>query len=65
MMPLSVIVSEPVTVPMAGGVKVTLIVQELPAATLPAQLSLSAKSALVAMLVIVSVALPVLLSVTG
>jgi hypothetical protein len=37
---LSVIVSVPVSVPLVVGEKVTLIVQEPPAATLPAQLLL-------------------------
>jgi hypothetical protein len=62
---LSVTVSVPVRVPVAVGEKVTLIVQELLAATLPAQVLVTPKLALVAMLAIVSVALPVLLRVTG
>ena len=62
---LSVMVSVPVSVPVAVGEKVTLIVQEPLAATLPPQLLVSPKLALVAMLVMVSAALPVLLRVTG
>jgi hypothetical protein len=58
-------VSVPVSVPAAVGEKVTLIVQEPLAATLPAQVSVSPKLALVAMLAMVSAALPVLLKVTG
>src|SRR5208337_248779 len=46
---LSVMVSVPVSVPVAVGEKVTLIVQEPLAATLPAQLLVSPKLALVAM----------------
>ena len=59
------IVSVPVNVPGAAGLKVTLIVQLAPALTLPPQLLVSPKLALVAMLVMVSAALPVLLRVTG
>ena len=62
---LSVMVRAPVSEPVAVGVKVTLIVQEPPAATLPAQLSVSLKLALGAMLVMVSGAVPVLLRVIG
>ena len=62
---LSVMVRVPVRVPVAVGEKVTLIVQELLAATLPPQLLVSPKLALAAMLVMVSAALPVLLRVTG
>jgi hypothetical protein len=62
---LSVMVRVPVSVPMAVGAKVTLIVQEPLAATLPPQLLVSPKLALVAMLVMVSAALPLLLRVTG
>jgi hypothetical protein len=62
---LSVMVSVPVSVPVAVGVKVTLIVQEPPAATLVPQLLVSPKLELVPMLVMVSAALPVLLRVTG
>jgi hypothetical protein len=62
---LSVMVSVPVSGPSAVGAKVTLIVQELPAATLPSQSSVSPKLALAAMLVTLSAAGPVLRSVTG
>ena len=62
---LSVMVRVPVSVPVAVGEKVTLIVQEPLAATLPPQVLVSPKLALVAMLAMVSVALPVLLRVTG
>jgi hypothetical protein len=58
-------VSSPVFAPGAVGVKVTLIVQRAPAATLLPQSLVSANSALMAMLLIVNVALPVLLSMTG
>ena len=65
---LSVRVMAAVRVPLAAGVKVTLIVQLAPAATLDPQLLVCAKSlALVpvaARLVRVKAALPVLLSVT-
>jgi hypothetical protein len=49
----------------AVGEKVTLIVQLPPAATLPAQLLVSPKLALVVMLEMVRALLPVLLRVTG
>jgi hypothetical protein len=62
---LSVMVSVPVSGPVAVGEKVTLIVQEPLAATLPPQVLVWPKLALVAMLVMVSTALPVLLRVTG
>ena len=62
---LSVMVNVPVSGPVAMGEKVTLIVQEPPAATLLPQLLVSPKSALAAMLVIMSAALPVLLRVAG
>jgi hypothetical protein len=62
---LSVMVRVPATVPAAVGVKVSLIVQEPLAATLPAQVFVAAKLALGVMLVMVSAALPVLLSVTA
>ncbi len=62
---LSVMVSVPVSGPLAVGEKVTLIVREPLAATLPPQLSVSPKLALGAMPVMVSAALPVLLRVTG
>jgi hypothetical protein len=59
-----VIVKVPVALPPAVGLKVTLIVQFAPAATLAAQVLVWAKPALAATLVTVSAALPVLLSVT-
>jgi hypothetical protein len=62
---LSVTVKVPESGPVAVGEKVTLIVQEPPAATLPPQLLVSPKLALGAMLVMLSAALPVLLRVTG
>jgi hypothetical protein len=62
---LSVIVRVPVRVPVAVGVKVTLIVQEPVAATPLAHVLVSEKSPLAATLAMVSVAVPVLLSVTG
>ena len=62
---LSVMVSVPMSAPVAVGEKVTSIVQELPAATLPPQVLVSPKLALVAMLAIVSAVFPVLLRVTG
>ena len=55
----------PVSGPVAVGEKVTLIVQEPLAATLPPQLLVCPKLGLVAMLVMVSATLPVLLRVTG
>lgn len=61
---LSVMVSAPVSGPVAVGEKVTLIAQEPLAATLLPQLLVSSKLALVAMLVMVSAALPVLVRVT-
>ena len=61
---LSVIVSEPVRVPVAVGAKVTLIVQLPPAATEPPQLLVWAKSPDVTMPLTVRVAVPVLLRVT-
>ena len=62
---LSVMLKVPVRVPDAVGVNVTLIVQLAPAATEPPHVSVSAKSALAAILpVIVRAALPVLDSVT-
>jgi hypothetical protein len=54
----------PASEPAAAGEKVTLIVQEPLGATLPPQLLVWPKLALVAMAVRVSVALPVLDSVT-
>ena len=62
---LSVMVRVPVSAPVAVGEKVTLIVQEPLAATLPAQVLVWPKLALAAMLVMVSAAVPVLLRVTG
>ena len=62
---LSVMVNMPVSGPVAVGEKVTLIVQEPLAATLPMQLSVSPKSAVVVMLVMVRAAVAVLLRVTG
>ena len=58
-------VMEPLRAPAAVGVKVTIIVQLTPIRTLLPQLSLSAKSPLLAMLVIFNVALPVLVKVTA
>lgn len=64
---LSVILSVPVRVPLAVGEKVTFIVQLAPAATLPMQLSVSAKSEafapLKARLEMVKVELPALVNV--
>jgi hypothetical protein len=54
----------PVRVPVAVGVKVTLMVQEAPAATELPQVLVSAKSPLAEMLVILNAPLPVLVSVT-
>jgi hypothetical protein len=62
---LSVMVSMPVSVPVAVGEKVTLIVQEPLAATLPPQLLVWPKFELAAMLAIASAAPPMLLRVTG
>jgi hypothetical protein len=62
---LSVMVSVPVSGPVAVGEKVTLIVQEPLAATLFPQLLVWPKLALVVTLVMVSAAVPVLLKVTG
>jgi hypothetical protein len=61
---LSAMVMVPFLTPFAVGVKVTLMVQELPAATPQAQLFVWEKSLLAVMVVMVSVALPRLLSVT-
>ena len=60
---LLVIVTAPVRVPVAVGVKVTLIVQSAPAASVVPQVVVREKSPLAAMLVIFSTALPVLLKV--
>lgn len=61
---MSVIVRVPVRVPLAVGVKVTLIVQLPLTANEAPQLLVWAKSPLVAMLVMVSAAVPLLVSVT-
>jgi hypothetical protein len=61
---LSVMVTAPVLVPVAVGLKVTLRVQLAPAATLEPQVLVWEKSPLALMLVIVRLALPVFLSVT-
>jgi hypothetical protein len=61
---LSVRVREPVRVPAAVGLKVTLMMQESPAVTLLPQLLVSEKSPLTVMLATASAALPVLLRVT-
>jgi len=63
-MELSVMVNVPVLVPVAVGLKVTLRVQEAPAATLEPQVWVWEKSPLALMLVMLSVAFPVFLSVT-
>jgi hypothetical protein len=57
-------VTAPVLVPAAVGLKVTLRVQLAPAATLEPQVLVWEKSPLALMLVIVRLALPVFLSVT-
>ena len=61
---LSVTVSVPLRAPEAVGVKVTLITQLPLAASEPPQLLVSAKSPVTAILLMVSAAAPVLLSVT-
>ena len=61
---LSVTVTAPVLVPAAVGLKVTLMVQLPPVATLEPQVFVWEKSPLVLMLVMLRVALPVFLSVT-
>jgi hypothetical protein len=61
---LSVMVTVPVLLPTAAGVKVTLMVQLPPAATLAPHALVSAKSPVAEMLVMFSGAAPVLLSVT-
>jgi hypothetical protein len=61
---LSVIVIDPVRLPLALGWNVTLIVQPEPAATLVPQVFVCAKSPLATMLVKVMGAVPVLLRVT-
>jgi hypothetical protein len=60
---LSVIVTAPVTIPVFVGVKVTEMVQFLPALRVVPQVFVCAKGAAVAMLVIFRVAVPVLASV--
>jgi fumarate reductase subunit D len=55
---LSAIVTVPVLVPLALGLNVTLTLHEAPAATLEPQVLVWEKSPLIAMLVMVSVALP-------
>jgi len=59
----SVNVTVPVTPPVVSGARVTLIAQFAPAASDEPQLLVSAKFALAAMVVIVSAAVPVLVSV--
>ena len=61
---LSVMVTAPVRVPVVVGLKVTLIVQLAPTATLEKQLLVWEKLPLTLMLVIVRLALPVFLSLT-
>jgi hypothetical protein len=61
---LSVIVTTPVLVPVAVGLKVTLMVHLALAATLERQVLVWEKSPLTVMPVIVRVALPVLVRVT-
>jgi hypothetical protein len=61
---LSVMVTDPVLVPAAVGLKVTLRVQLAPAATLEPQLLVWEKSPFTVKLVMRRVALPVFLSVT-
>jgi hypothetical protein len=61
---LSVMVSMPVRVPLAVGVKVTLMLQTPPAAKLVPQVLVWAKSPLTAMLVNARVAVPELVTVT-
>src|SRR5271167_355293 len=62
---LSVMVRVPVTVPTAGGVNVTLMVQLLPAARVAAHVFVWAKLLLAVIPVIVRVAVPEFVSVTG
>ena len=61
---LSVIVTAPVRMPVAVGVNVTLMVQLAPAATDVPQVLVCMKSPLATMLVTLSAAVPVLVSVT-
>jgi len=62
---LSVMVNAPVSMPVAVGAKVTLIVQEPPLAMLPPQLLVWPKLALATMLLRVRVLPPVLLRIIG
>ena len=62
---LSVTETVPLALPVIVGAKLTLMVHELPAATLVPQLFVCVKPALVAIPEMVSVALPLLVSVTG
>ena len=62
---LSLIVSVPVRVPVAVGLKVTLMVQLPPAATELPQLSVSAKSPLTAMLLMARLTVPPLVRVAA
>jgi hypothetical protein len=63
-MELSVMVTVPVLVPVAVGLKVTLRVQEAPTATLGPQVWVWEKSPLALMPTMPSIAFPVFLSVT-
>jgi hypothetical protein len=58
----------PLKVPAFGGLRVTVIVQDFPAPTLPSQVFVCKKSLgspVIVMLVIVSIVLPTLVSVVG
>jgi hypothetical protein len=57
-------VTTPVLVPVAVGLKVTLMVQEAPAATLEPQVLVWEKSPLALIMILLSVAFPEFLSVT-
>ena len=57
---LSVTVTVPVFCPLSAGLKLTLMLQEAPAATLEPQVLVWEKSPLIAMLVILRAAVPVL-----
>ena len=61
---MSVMVTEPKRLPAAVGVKVTLMMQLAPAATLAPQVLVWAKSPLAATFVMFKMALPVLVRVT-
>ena len=61
---LSETLRTPVLVPLAVGLKVTLMLQELPAARTVPQVCVWEKSPLMVMLLMVSVAVPVFLRVT-